>query len=129
MPAATRIATVLTVLFLPLHVLMAGDLIEFSAVLHDFSGEGVVYKRLLFKDNNRTIFYQPPKGWRCMTVDNQLRLIPPATTFAEGRIESRALEKPVPIDEKTAKKLTQQVITGTRPGSQQIVIVKQEQNS
>jgi hypothetical protein len=105
-----------------------GSALDFSALLHEFRGEGIVYHRLIFKDDKRDIFYQPPAGWGCTASDNQLRLVPAGKAFAEAQIRFVPMENPVPLDEKAASALTQQVIKSAPPGSQQVAIVSEVQN-
>src|SRR5437870_1024341 len=76
--------------------------IEFSANLTEFTGEGVVYQRLTFKDDKRTITYMPPKGWDCSAGGDRLRLTPPKKSLAEAEIRAIPLEKPQPLTDETA---------------------------
>src|SRR6266446_5628972 len=83
--------------------------IEFSANLTEFMGEGVVYHRLTFKDDKRTVTYLPPKGWDCTGGGDHLRMTPPNKSLAEAEIRAIPLEKPQPLTDGTATTLVQQV--------------------
>jgi hypothetical protein len=106
----------------------AGNSIEFSSALEKFIGEGIVYPRLVFKDDKRPVYYQPPRDWRCTLDRNSLHLVPPNKSFAEAEISSAALEKPVALDDAAIAGLTQQILATLPPDSQQTSIVKQEHN-
>lgn len=107
---------------------IAGNPIEFSADVQKFTGEGIVYHRLTFKDDERAISYLPPPGWTCSLRGNSLRLTPPNKDFAEAQIESFPLEKPKPMDDAAVAALTQDVLAALPHGSQQATVVRQEQN-
>ena len=115
-------------LFLTAQFVTAGNPIRFSADITEFTGEGVVYRRLTFKEDKHTISYLLPQGWACSLNDNVLRLTPPEKSFAEGQIQSVALDTPKLMDETAIAALTQNVLTALPPDSQQTTVVKQEQN-
>ena len=106
----------------------AGNPIEFSAAVQNFASEGVTYHRLIFKDGKRVIYYQPPTGWKCNVIADQLTLVPSDRPFAEGRISCSPLEKPVALDDRAAAAFKDQVLASLPAGSQHAAIVKQEQN-
>jgi|1185.fasta_scaffold19676_1 hypothetical protein len=112
-----------------LRLAMAGNSIEFSASDHTFNGEGVVYHRLIFKDQAREIFYQPPAGWTCHLIENGLRMVPPEKTMTEAKLESFALDKPVVLDAKAFENFEQQVIRTLPADSQNVAVIKQEENA
>jgi hypothetical protein len=107
----------------------AGHAIEFSPTLQEYSSDGIVCHRLAFRDDQRTVYYQPPRNWHCTVDGSRLRLVPPDKTFAEAEITSRPLEKPAPLDEAATKGVTQQALATLPPGSQQPLVEKQEQNA
>src|SRR5438552_1478922 len=102
--------------------------IQFSPNLTDFTAEGVVYQRLTFKDDKRTVTYLPPKGWDCSGGGDHLRLNPPKKSLAEAEISAIPLEKPQPLTDESAPALVNQVLAALPPGNQQATIVKQEIN-
>jgi hypothetical protein len=108
---------------------VAGNLIEFSDTDYAFTGEGVTYHKLVFKDDKRTISYQPPAGWKCRLAGNQLQLVPPDKTLCEAKISSVALDTPIAVDEHLVAGFNQQVLAELPTGAQQGVVVKQEQNA
>jgi len=119
----------IAVLFSTLRLAMAaGNLVEFSAALQKFEGEGITYQRLVFKDDKRVIYYQPPRGWKCNAFGNLLTLTPADRTFAEAKISSVALDKAVSLDDKAADAFKQQVLSSLPEGSRNAAVVKQEQN-
>jgi hypothetical protein len=124
----SKIVKIFALFLIATQLTVRGNAIEFSAVLHEFQGEGIVYHRLIFKDDKRNIFYQPPAGWGCSASASELRLVPAGKTFAEAKIRSVAMENPVPLDGNATIALTQQVIDGAPPGSQQVAIVSEVQN-
>jgi len=106
----------------------AGNAIEFSADLKEFTGEGIVYHRLIFKDNEQSIYFQPPPGWACTLIGKSLHLRPSDKNFAVAEINSAALTAPQPFTEATTQALAQEVLTNLPPASQQAALVRQEQN-
>jgi hypothetical protein len=123
-----KAAAALLLLSLTVRCAVGGNAIEFSAALQKFIGEGIVYQRLVFKDENRTVFYQPPPGWTCSLDGNRLRLATPNEKFADAEISAVATEKPLTINQSAAAAVAQQ-LTATLPvGNQRAIIVKQEQN-
>ena len=115
-------------LFLTARFSIAGNPIEFSADTTEFTGEGIIYHRLTFKDDKRIVFYQLPQGWTCSLNGNALRLTPPGKSFAEAQIESIPFDKPMPLDDTTTAALTQRFLSTMPPESQQVALVKQEQD-
>ena len=119
---------ILIVLCLLTDLAGAGTEIQFSADLEGFTGEGIVYHRLTFKDGKRTISYLPPQGWSCSLNGNYLRLVPSGKSFAEAQIESIPFDKPMPLDDTTTAALTQRFLSTMPQESQQVALIKQEQN-
>jgi hypothetical protein len=100
--------------------------IELSAALQEFNGEGIIYRRLVFKDNDRIIFYQPPTGWSCRKIDNYLALAPPDKKFAEAQISATPIEQPPALNEQTVAQAGQSVLGTLPPASQDGKITKQD---
>jgi hypothetical protein len=116
------------VLFLGAQLAIAGNAIEFSADLKEFTGEGVIYRRLTFRDDQRTISYLPPQGWHCSIIGKNLHLRPVDKNFAAAEIESVALDKPTPLDDSVIATVTERVLNTLPPGSQPATLIKQEPN-
>ena len=128
----TRLIGTITIaaLFSTLRLAMAaGNLVEFSAALQAFTGEGITYHRLVFKDDKRVIYYLPPNGWKCNASETQLTMTPADRPFAEGKIVSTSLDKPVALDERTVAAFKDEVLAALPPGSQHATVVNQEQNA
>ena len=106
----------------------AGNLVEFSAALQAFQGEGITYHRLVFKDDKRAIYYLPPSGWKCSASNNLLTLTPADRAFAEAKISSVALDKAIALDDKAADAFKQQVLSSLPEGNRNSAVVKEEQN-
>src|SRR5437016_9607965 len=107
---------------------VAATPIEFSATLQNFTGEGIVYQRLIFKEADRSIYYQPPSQWRCSLTDNRLRLEPGDKLFADAEISSVPLETPAASDESALEALVQKTLSTVPPASQQPAIVRRNLN-
>jgi hypothetical protein len=127
----TRLVGAITIAaFWTLRILSAaGNLVEFSASVQDFSGEGVTYHRLVFKDGKRVVYYQLPNGWKCNASDKELTVNPSERPFAEGKITSTALDRPVVLDDRAATAFKDQVFNALPPGAQHATVLKLEQNS
>jgi hypothetical protein len=118
----------LLALFLGAQLVTAGNAIEFSADLKEFTGEGVIYRRLTFRDDQRTISYLPPPGWNCSLIGKNLHLRPVDKNFAAAEIESVALDKPTVLDDSAIAAGTERVLNTLPPGSQPATLIKQETN-
>lgn len=116
-------------LLLLVQVAMAGNAVKFSASPQEFAGEGVIYRRLVFADNDRTVFYIPPAKWKPFLSDNQLRLTVPEKNGAEGAIESTGFDKPVPLDDNAVALLTDQVLKKLPADARNAVVTKQQLNA
>ncbi|MEY2541402.1 MAG: hypothetical protein QOI22_1004 [Verrucomicrobiota bacterium] len=118
----------LLALFLAAQLVTAGNAIEFSADTTEFTGEGVVYRRLTFKEDKQTISYLPPQGWNCTLIGKNLHLRPVDKNFAAAEIEAISLPAPAPFNDETIAALSEQVVNAAPPGSGSPTLLKQERN-
>jgi hypothetical protein len=121
----TRI--LLTCALAALH-LTANAAIEFSAVEQERSLEGIKFKLLFFKDNGKTIWYQPPRGWTVSGGGGGLKLTPPSLPQAQGEIAQSPLPAPQAFDAEVMKALQQKTLANLPAGSEKATVVSEEKS-
>ena len=126
---SVRFATVAAICLTLRHAAAAGNPVEFSADVQNFTGEGVTYHRMVFKDGNRVIYYQPPNHWKGNVSDGQLTLTPPDGTYAQASIASVPVQNPVVLDDRAATTFENQVMAALPSGNRNATVVKREQNA
>lgn len=102
--------------------------IDFTPSINEYTGEGIVYRKVTFKNDEGSIVYLPPNGWHIRGGKDQAQLTPPRTKFGEAIIQARPLPSPQPFDDATAQALERQVLQQAPPNSQGVEILKREQN-
>jgi hypothetical protein len=105
-----------------------GNAIEFSTDLKKFVSEGLVCQCLIFRDDARTIYYQPPDGWICTLIGKHLYLKPPNQNFAAAEIKAIPLPALRALDDMATAALVREVLSTVPAGSQERWLVKQELN-
>jgi hypothetical protein len=105
--------------------LTADAAIEFSATQEERALEGVKYKLLFFKDNGKTVSYQPPRGWSVAGGGGGLKMTPPALVQAQGEIAQSPLAAPQPLDGEVMKALQQKALASLPPGSEKVAVVSE----
>lgn len=99
--------------------------IDFAPMAGERNQEGVLFKHLTFRENNRKITYEQPSGWRYSGDSKGLRLTPPSVTQAHAEIKQSPLPAPQPIDEGA---LRDQAMMSIPSENQQATIVAEERN-
>jgi len=96
----------------------------------EYLGEGIKYTRLMFKDDKRQVTYVPPSLWSYRGSAAQLQLTPPENfKRATAAIEATPLTAPQPLDEKTIQLVRQTFLSSLPPGSQEVKVLAEDQNS
>ncbi len=126
------IARLLTLAALSL-CLTAHAAVELSPTLHEYVAEGIRNRELIFSDKTkdeqqRKVSYTPPAQWSWRGSPALLLLTPPNVAQAEARIEQAALPAPRAFDEPYARELVEGVIGSVPTGSQNVVVVEQQEN-
>jgi hypothetical protein len=99
--------------------------IDFTAEAGERNLEGITFKQLIFRDKERRITYEQPKGWSYSGDSKGLRLTPPNVAQAHAEIDQAPLPAPQPIDEAA---LRDQAMRTIPPGSQRATVVEEERN-
>jgi hypothetical protein len=103
--------------------------LDLSPFPSEFTGEGITYTQLTFKDDKRQVVYVPPQLWSYRGSSNQLRLTPPANfPKSDATIEKTPLAAPQPLDEKSMEALKQQLLSSLGPSALGVKVVSEEQN-
>jgi hypothetical protein len=103
--------------------------LDLTATSEEYVGGGVIYKRLVFKDDKRKVEMELPNGWSYRGSVERLQLIPPGNGFAEATIKTEPLPASPLLDEAAAKLLEDQIVSALPPGSQAAVLGKTQQNA
>jgi hypothetical protein len=108
--------------------LTASAAIEFSAAEQERSLEGIKFKLLFFKDNGKTIWYQPPRGWAVSGGGAGLKMTPPSLPLAQGEIAQSPLPAPQSFDAEVMKALQQTTLARVPAGGEKATVVSEEKN-
>jgi hypothetical protein len=102
--------------------------IEFSSKEEEGSLEGVKFRLLFFKENGKTIGYQPPRGWTVSGGGAGLKMMPPNLSQAQGEISQSPLPAPQVFDEKTTKALQEKALASVPQSSEKVTLVSDEKS-
>ena len=108
--------------------LRAGAAIDFTPTTGERVLEGIVFKQLVFHENGHAITYEQPRGWQYSGEAARIRFTPPDFRQAQAEIVQAPLAQPQSFDDSTRKNLQAQVVGSVPPGSQNGVIIAEEQN-
>jgi hypothetical protein len=106
----------------------AGAAIDFTPTTGERVLEGIVFKQLVFHENGRPITYEQPRGWKYSGEAAHIRFTPPEIGQAQAEIIQAPLAQPQSFDDSTRKNLQTQVLGSVPSGSQNGVIIAEEQN-
>ena len=102
--------------------------LDLTATSEEYAGEGIIYKRLLFKDDERTVQMELPHGWTYRGGGAaRLTLIPPGKGFGEAVMEVQPLPASSAFDDVAVKALEQQALSTVPPASEAIHVVQTNQ--
>jgi hypothetical protein len=90
--------------------------------------DGIKFQQLIFRDGERKISYEPPRGWKYRADSGQLKLAPPDIAQAQGTIEQSPLSAPQSFDEPTIKALHEKTLASVPNGSQDAAIIAEEKD-
>lgn len=109
-------------------VLRAEAALDLTATPEEYIGEGITYRRLVFKDDQGRVEMELPRGWSYRGGGAaRMQLTPPGTGSAEAFIEAEALPPSPAFDEPTTKALEQQAVTAVPQESQSVTLVQTNQ--
>lgn len=106
----------------------ASAAIDFTPTTGERVLEGIVFKQLVFHENGHTITYEQPRGWQYSGEAARIRFTPLEFGQAQAEIVQAPLAQPQSFDDSTMKNLQTQVLVSVPPGSQNGVIIAEEQN-
>jgi hypothetical protein len=102
--------------------------IDLTPTPMEYMSEGIKYQKLIFRNDQQRVEYDPPPGWSFRGSADRVQLTPTKKRFAEALIEAVPLAGPQPLDEKVVKALEQQFISSLPSGSQFVTVVSEERN-
>lgn len=106
----------------------AYGVIDLTPTVTEYEAHGFKYQQLLFKDDKRTISYEPPQKWAHRGEQTQLQLTPPDKKFAEALIQSIPLKAAEPLDPAGFPKFKEHVLAGVPSGSQMVTTIAEGEN-
>jgi hypothetical protein len=121
--------TKLLVFFLlgpPLWCAFAG--IDFTPTAGERTFEGIKFPELYFREKDRKVSYEQPRGWKYSGDSSRIRFTPPDVAQAFGEISQTPLPAPQNFDEPTMKRLQDQVLASLPPDSRNVAILSTEKN-
>jgi hypothetical protein len=99
-------------------VASANAALDLTATPEEYVSSGIVYRRLVFKDDKRRVEMEFPRGWNFRVVSSaRLELSPPGNGFAAAVIQTQSAEASV-FDEAAVKTLAQEALAALPVGSQ-----------
>ena len=107
-------------------VASAHAIIDLTPTAGERTQAGIKFPQLHFKENGRTITYEPPRGWRHSGGGSRLRFAPPGLTQAFAEIEQVPLPAPQAFDEATIKALHQKTLALVPPDSQNVAVISEQ---
>jgi hypothetical protein len=102
--------------------------IDLSPVREERVLDGIKFQQLVFRDGERQITYEPPRGWKYNGDSGQLKLTPPDIAQARGVIDQSPLTGPQAFSEESIKELQAKTLKYVPPGSREAAIVLEEKN-
>jgi hypothetical protein len=106
----------------------AGAAIDFTPTTGERVLEGIVFKQLIFHENGRRITYEQPRGWKYSGEAARIRFTPSEFGQAQAEITQSPLTDPASFNDAAITRLRTGVLASIPPGSQNAVIVVEEQN-
>ena len=120
-----RLATLIAALTLGASARAA---VDFTPTLTQREQAGITFQVLNFKENGRTIAYEPPRGWSYSGSGPRIRFTPPKVNQAFSDVDQVPLQKPQNFDEETKKALQQSTLTSVPAGSAAAGVVSETAN-
>jgi hypothetical protein len=99
--------------------------IDFTPHVAEQTLAGIVFKQLIFHENDKKIAYEQPRGWSYSADAARLRMTPPDVGQAQGEIDQSPLPKPQNFDEETVKALQQRILDSVANAQKMRVVGEQ----
>jgi hypothetical protein len=104
--------------------------IDLTPSVEEYVGEGILYHRVVFRQEKRSITMELPNQWNCAGAGDRVRFVPPpAYPFSEGIIVAAPLPKPLPLDESATAAFKREVLASLPAGNQGVTVVAEIENS
>jgi hypothetical protein len=102
--------------------------IDLTPSVREYSSQGFVYRQVKLKQATQDILFVLPQGWEVRGGKDRLQLQPADKSFSEGVVSTNSLAAQTPFDETMVKALEQRVLSEAPLGSQNIQVLRREQN-
>ena len=102
---------------------------DLTPTVREYTNEGILFRRVSFTADDRSVTYVPPFGWSIRGGKDRLQLAPNGKNFIEATVQATPLEKPQPFDELTLQTFERQVLAEVPAGSQGTEIISREENT
>ena len=94
----------------------------------EYELEGVKMRQLVFADGDRQVTYAPPRKWEYSGGGNRFVLHPAFGAAAEAVITVTKSSRMEPLDESSAKSLSDEVLASAPRGATNVTLVSQQLN-
>lgn len=102
--------------------------LDLTATVEDFEGAGIMYKRLVFRDELRRIEMELPAGWSFQSSPTCLSLKSLQVPFAGAVIRTESALPFSALTETVMKELEEQTLRTAPPASQGVKVVATKPN-
>lgn len=102
--------------------------IDFNAGTGERVLDGVKFPQLIFKEGDKKITYEQPRGWSYSGNGASITFTPQDAIQAQATIEQSPLRQAQPLDEATVKSLQEQVLTEAGVSGQNPTLIEAEKN-
>jgi hypothetical protein len=103
--------------------------IDLNPALTEYTANGITFKQLVFKDDQKRITYELPPQWTYRALGDSVKLIPPTNSTADITIQAIPLLSPQSLDDKGIAAARDHFVRGMPPGSQTVKVLSEEQNT
>jgi hypothetical protein len=103
--------------------------IDLNPALAQYTANGITFKQLVFKDDQKQITYELPPQWTYRALGDSVKLVPENNSTADITIQALPLVSPQPLDDKWIAAAREHFLRGMAPGGQTVKVLSEEQNT
>jgi hypothetical protein len=102
--------------------------VDFTPTTGERVLDGIKFQQLIFRDGDRKITYEQPRGWTYSGDSNRIVLTPPQISQAQAYIDQSPLTAPSSFDETAVKILQEKAVKSLPPSAKNVEFVTIEKN-
>ena len=103
--------------------------IDLNPALTEYTANGITFKQLVFKDDQKRITYELPPQWTYRALGDSVKLVPAANSTPDIMIQAIPLLSPQALDDKGIAAAREHFVRGMPPGSQTVKVLSEERNT